>query len=106
MRKEKIQIPWAEEEYNEEVQKRNKLTLEYWELSKSWNGQAGSITVHEALDKCNKVLINIDPNSKVSMLTADLQNNIINHGSKSTLNRFLKKHHPKQPEKPADMILL
>lgn len=104
--KKKIPLPWMEEEIEAQIL-REKKTIQFWRVSRAWNGFGTPLTCHSAMSQLNNVIVNVDPNKKLVLRSQELLNNIINHGSKSNLIRHLKKN-PSNPDKQdrCKMILL
>lgn len=96
MVKNKIMLPWVEDDIKAE-KKRAQKAREYWELCQSWNGRAANITVQTAISKANKIMEGLDPNTKIFHKTGIILSKIVEHGTKRS---------PKQSKEAAKIVIM
>jgi len=83
----KIDLPWMSDPQPPKQDLRAVLTQHYWMLSQSWNGHTPNggvcnITVAGAFIILSQILNNIDPKLKLAVLGRQLNDDIIQHGTK------------------------
>lgn len=79
--KSKSKVKLAPIHFNQELHEK---TLDYWNLSRCWNGitHKPQLTISDAIQLTNGILNSINPERPLAMHVAVIKHNIIMHGSK------------------------
>lgn len=89
--------------YNETLHQKS---LQYWSIARIWNGVDPSpLSVGDAISTANEIRTDVNPSRPVAVLTGKLLENIVMHGSKSRMLKWLKQNQANQ-DAPAKVTII